>query len=353
MSISAYSFGRTNDGKEVTAYLIENKSGLKAEILDLGCIVNKLFTPDKNGDFADVVLGCDNPQDHAKSPYFGAVIGRYGNRIKAGKFTLNGVEYQLNCNDNGNHLHGGNIGFNQKIWNVDEYDPDGNKLCFCYVSPDGEENYPGTLQVTVEYELGENYLNIHYSAETDKDTILNLTNHSYFNLAGHNAGKIDAHKVRILADQYSEADEQLILTGRDLSVEGTGYDLRELKSISEAMETGKNTPQMQSAASKGAFDTNYPLSKGGNYDLLAEVYEPESERVMKVYSDQPCVQFYSGNSMSEVSGKNGAVYGMREGLCLETQHYPDSPNFPQWPTTVLKAGEKFDSETKYQFSVRD
>lgn len=354
MSIQEKSFGKMPDGTDIKAYAIKNGNSIEAEIVTLGCAINRLRVPDRNGYMSDIVLGCDTPIDLWESPCFGAAIGRFGNRIKHGRFILDGVEYQLNQNNNGNHLHGGNVGFHHRIWQTLPYDADGNSISFSYISPDGEEKYPGTLKVTIMYSLGVDHIEIRYTAQTDKATILNLTNHSYFNLAGHASGSIENHEIRIAASQYSEADDNLILTGVNLPVEGTGCDFRKFASIRHGMDMGcvLNTKQMLSPSCKGGYDTNFPLDKGSEYALAAEAYDPSSGRTMQVLTDQPCLQFYTGNFMDAIKGKDDVIYGFRGGLCLETQKYPDSPRFPQWPSCVLRPGEVYESKTTYRFSTR-
>lgn len=352
MTIRARRFDTMPDGRPVTAYAMEYPGGLKAEFIDYGAILVRLEAPDRDGRYKDVVLGCDSVADYAKSPHFGAVIGRYGNRIKHGRFVLDGVTYQLPLNNGKHHLHGGDGGFDRVQWQTGDWKEDGNTISFHYRSQDGEEGYPGNLDVTVSYTLTQDSLYICYNAKTDKDTIVNLTNHSYFNLAGEGAGNIDDQWVKILADNYTEADAELLPTGSTPSVEGTAYDFRRGKTIKQGMEEGKNDPLMSGGSCKGGYDTNFVLSKGNVMELAAEVYEDEGGRVMTVLTDQPGVQFYTGNMINDVAGKGGKRHGQREGFCLETQHAPDSPNHPEWPNVILRPEGEYDSVTIYRFSSR-
>lgn len=352
MAITAREFDKTADGRPVTAYRIKNPEGLRAEIIDFGAILRKLEVPDKAGRYEDIVLGCDNIADYGKGPHFGGTIGRYGNRIKNGKFVLDGKTYQLLLNDGQHHLHGGEFGFDRVLWQAGNWDPAGNSLELLYNSPDGEEGYPGNLSVRVTYTLTADGIGIHYEAKTDKDTIVNLTNHSYFNLNGQGKGNIDGHWVKILADSYTLADDELIPTGEIASVAGTPYDFRRGKTIAQGMDEGKAFSTMQLPCYNGGYDTNFVLKKGESLGLAAEVYEQESGRVMEVLTDQPGVQLYTGNMMMDEWGKDGVRYNVRGGLCLETQHYPDSPNHPEWPSVVLRPGKEYDSATIYRFSIR-
>ena len=355
MSIRAYPFGSTADGQTVTAYEITAENGMRAEILDLGCIINRLFVPDRAGNVSDIVLGCDTAEDTQKSPYFGAVIGRYGNRIAKGQFTLDDQSYQLHCNDGINHLHGGDCGFNQKKWKVDDYDPAGSSLSFSYISVDGEENYPGTVDMQVTYGLGDSALTILYHATTDAPTILNLTNHSYFNLAGHDSGAIGEQSIQLFAANVALVDDTMIPTGEALPVAETAFDFTSSRTIADAMKAGENDPRINTPSCRGGFDHNFFLDKSVGLGLVGEAFDPASGRVMTVISDQPCVQFYTANFLGDanVKGKDGAVYANHSAYCLETQHAPDSPHHPEWPSTVLRPGAEYDSVTIYRFSTRD
>lgn len=351
MSIRSYPFGTMSDGRPVTAYEI-TAGECRAEILDLGCIVNRLYLPDKNGKVEDIVLGCDTVEDLMASPHFGAAIGRYGNRIDKGHFVLDGKEFQLPCNDNGNHLHGGANGFDRLLWKAEPYNADGQSICFSYTSPAGEANYPGTLDVSVSYSFTESGLTIVYHAETSDATPVNLTNHSYFNLAGEGSGDVKQQQFQIFASEALEGREDLIPTGDSIHVEGTAFDFREMRSLADAMAAGEQDPQLQLPACGGGFDHNFILDKGIGMELAAEAYDPVSGRHMTVMTDQPGMQFYTGNALKDVAGKGGKRYGKHDAFCMETQHFPDSPNHPEWPTTILRPNEEYDSVTVYRFDVR-
>jgi aldose 1-epimerase len=345
MSIKKQAFGKTEDGKNVDSYTLTNTNGLKAEIITYGGIVTSLQVPDRNGKFTDIVLGCDSLDDYAKkSPYFGALIGRFGNRIAKGKFTLDGVEYTLATNNGPNHLHGGIKGFDKVVWNAKQMQTDqGPALKLTYRSRDGEEGYPGNLSCTVIYTLtNNNELKISYEAKTDKATIINLTHHSYFNLGGHNSGDILGHELIINADRFTPVDKDLIPTGEIKPVKGTPWD------FTKPMAIGSRIKQVE-----GGYDHNYVLnSSDGSLALAASVYEPKSGRVMEIFTTEPGIQFYSGNFLDgSVKGK-GAVYNKHNGFCLETQHFPDSPNKPNFPSVVLRPGEKYTQLTVHKFSAR-
>jgi aldose 1-epimerase len=343
MSIKKQVFGKTEDGKNVDLYTLTNSTGLNAKIMTYGGIVTSLQVPDRNGNFADIVLGCDSLDEYIKgSPYFGALIGRFGNRIAKGKFTLDGVEYTLATNNGPNHLHGGIKGFDKVVWNAKQMQTDqGPALKLTYRSRDGEEGYPGNLSCTVIYTLtNNNELKISYEAKTDKATVINLTHHSYFNLGGHNSGDILGHTLIINADRFTPVDKDLIPTGEIKPVKGTPMD------FTKPMAIGSRIKQ-------GGYDHNYVLnSSDGSLALAASVYEPKSGRVMEIFTTEPGIQFYTGNFLDgSVKGK-GAVYNKHNGFCLETQHFPDSPNKPNFPSVVLKPGEKYTQLTVYKFSAR-
>lgn len=344
-------FGRTAEGQAVDLYTLTNQNGLEAAITNYGGIVVRLKTPDRSGQFADIVLGFDTLEDYLKGhPYFGAIIGRYGNRIAKGSFKLNGVEYKLATNNGENHLHGGLKGFDKVVWNArDVSTAEAPALELTYTSKDGEEGYPGTLHVTVVYTLTPaNELKIDYAATTDKDTVVNLTNHSYFNLAGQGEGDILGHELMINASRFTPVDAGLIPTGELRSVEGTPFDFRKPVPIGARI----NQDDQQLKYGKG-YDHNFVLDRTGDgLAFAARVTEPKSGRVMEVYTTEPGIQFYSGNFLDgSIKGKGGKVYQHRYGLCLETQHFPDSPNKPQFPSTVLKPGAKYQSTTVYRFSA--
>jgi aldose 1-epimerase len=344
-------FGKLADGKEVTAYTLKNAHGMQAKIIDYGAIVVSLTAPDKNGTYEDVVLGYDNIEGYvADRGYFGSIVGRYGNRIAKGKMTIDGKEYQLAINNPPNSLHGGAVGFSKKIWTVDgtTITKNGPAITMTLVSKDGEENYPGTVTLKVVYTLTNNdELSIVYTGTTDKTTVLNPTNHSYFNLSGDMNNTILDHEVMIAADKTTPVNRGLIPLGNFADVAGTPMDFRTAKKIGKDIDSVYD--QLKIA---GGYDHNWVMKK---YDkkvrLIATVYEPQSGRFMKVLSDQPGVQFYTGNFLDgRVKGKNGVQYKKRSGLCLEAQHYPDSPNEPQFPTTLLKPGEIYHQTTIYKFS---
>lgn len=345
-------FGKKPDGSEVYAYTLTNKSGASARILTMGGIIANLYMPDRDGKLADVIFGFDSVDDYLNGGgYQGALIGRYGNRIGSGRFTLNGVTYQLAQNDNGkNHLHGGNVGFNQKLWDAVPFETsDSCGLILTLISPDGEENYPGKLDVKVTYTLTDkNELKIHYEAESDADTIVNLTNHSYFNLGGYSSGNILDHTLRVDADSITEINGDLIATGKAYPVGGTPFDFRTPEKIGARIEA--DDPQIKFG---GGYDHNFNLNKGSTFAKAAELYNEKSGRVMSVYTDQPGVQIYTSNMMNgDVKFKGGLSQIPRSAVCLETQHAPDSPNHPDFPTTTLRAGEKYDTTTVYAFDVK-
>lgn len=344
-------FGKMADGTPVEIYTLSN--GLvEARITNFGGVVVSLKVPDKSGKAGDVVLGFNNLEGYVdnfngrNNAFFGALIGRYGNRIAHGSFTLDGKTYQLPLNDGRNSLHGGPHGFNNVVWNAK---PIENGVELSYLSKDGEAGYPGNLNVTVRYTLVKSDLRIEYSATTDKDTVLNLTNHAYFNLAGEGEGDILKHQLMLNAARFTPVDATLIPTGELKAVEGTPFDFRKPTAIGDRINN--NDEQLQRGR---GYDHNWVLdSGGGKLAQAAEVYEPTSGRVMRVLTDQPGVQFYSGNFLNgSAIGKGGKPYGRRSGLCLETQHFPDSPNQPSFPSTELKAGARYHSVTVYSFSTR-
>jgi aldose 1-epimerase len=352
MSITKQAFGNTADGTPVDLYTLTNVHGLETKITNYGGIVVSLMVPDRQGKLEDVVLGYETLQEYLENnPYFGAIIGRYGNRIAKGKFTLNGVEYTLAQNDGENHLHGGIKGFDKVVWNAKELPDENNPgLEFTYVSPDDEEGYPGTLSITVTYTLTQdNALKIDYSATTDKDTVVNLTNHSYFNLAGAGEGDILGHELMLHADKFTPIDNTLIPTGELRSVKGTPMDFTQLTAIGAGMNEAYEQIQLG-----GGYDHNWVLNEHGESPILAaRVYEPASGRMMDVSTTEPSIQFYTGNFLDGTNiGKSGKVYQRRYGFCLETQHFPDSPNKPDFPSTVLRPGETYTTTTIYKFSAK-
>lgn len=319
----------------INFYMLTNSHGVEVSITNYGGTVTSIKVPDRNGVFGDVVLGYDTVEEYMRNPrYLGALIGRHANRIGHGRFTLNDVEYQLAQNNGPNHLHGGNKGFDKQVWSVSE--TSANLLQLEYFSGDGEENYPGNLTVNVDYSLNDNNeLRIEYQATTDKDTIVNLTNHSYFNLAG--SGDILGHELMLNADAFTPVSEDLIPTGEILPVENTVMDFRIARPIGS-----------------GGYDHNFVLRDWdhGSIRSVARLSEPKSGRVMEVLTTEPGIQFYSGNFLDgSLTGKGGVAYQRYAGLCLETQHFPDTPNHPNFPTTVLRAGERYHQVTVYRFTA--
>jgi aldose 1-epimerase len=344
-------FGKTADGLSVDAYTLTNKNGAKVKIITYGARVVSIEVRDGEGKLGDVALGYDDIQGYEKdSSYLGPIVGRYGNRIAKGRFMLDGQTYTLAQNNNGNHLHGGLRGFDKVVWTGQGSVVAGAaRLKLTYLSKDQEEGYPGNLSVTVIYTwTNRNELRIEYSAQTDKATVLNLTNHAYFNLAGAGVGDILNHEMRINALRFTPTDETSIPTGELRSVKGTPLDFTSAQPIGARIED-----RYEQLISGSGYDHNFVLNKpAGKLGLAAEVYESTSGRVLRVYTTEPGVQFYSGNFLSGASGKQGLTYPRRSGFCLETQHFPDSPNKPKFPSTVLRPGGRYTQTTIYQFSVR-
>ena len=358
-TVTMSAFGQTKSGEAVQLYTLTNRNGLSADIMTYGGTVVRLMTPDRNGQLADINLGFDNVADYEnKSPYFGCLVGRYGNRIADGKFSLDGADYTLavnNADENVNaHLHGGDKGFDKVVWKAKPIIKDHDAgLILWHTSPDGDEGYPGTLQMKVTYLLTDNNeLSIHYHATTDKATPLNLTNHMYFNLQGEGVGHINGHFLTLNADHYTPVTIGLIPTGEIAPVAGTPMHFTSPHTIGQ-----RNTADHEQITFGGGYDHNWVLNKTyGEMSLAAEVYEPTTGRVMTVQTTEPGIQFYGGNFL-EVDGvvrvgKSGVTYQHRTGFCLETQHYPDSPNQPNFPSTTLRPGETYDTTTVYQFSSR-
>lgn len=349
--ITSAPFGKTQGGQDVTVYTLRNASGVEARIINYGGIVLSLKVPDQNGQMGDVVLGYDTLAEYEKdSPYFGCLIGRYGNRIAKGQFTLNGQTYKLATNNGPNHLHGGRKGFDKVVWEVvkAEVGSDGPRLELRYLSKDGEEGYPGNLQVTAVYTLtADNALRLDYTATTDKDTVVNLTQHSYFNLAGK--GNILDHVVYLNADKFTPVDRTLIPTGELRPVEGTPFDFRTPTAIGARVNADDEQIKFG-----GGYDHNWVINKPmGELGLQARVTEPTTGRVLEVISTEPGLQFYCGNFLDgSLKGKSGWVYQHRNGFCMEPQHYPDSPNQPNFPSVVLKPGQTYRNTIIYKFSVQ-
>ena len=344
-------FGKMKDGEPVGLYTLTNTGGMEVAITNYGGIVVSIKAPDRSGKFADVVLGFDTFDAYLNNtPFFGALVGRYGNRVAKARFTLDGHEYHLAANDNGNTLHGGLKGFDKRLWNAkDVSTKEVPALELTYLSKDGEEGFPGNLSVTVTYSLTpKNELKIDYAATTDKDTVLNLTNHSYFNLAGQGEGDILSHLMMINGDRFTPVDATLIPTGELKGVAGTPLDFRKPTAIGARIDAD----DQQMKFGRG-YDHNFVLNrKGGELILAARVTEPSSGRVLEVLTTQPGLQFYTGNFLDgTIHGKTGKVYPRRSAFCMETQRFPDSPNQPQFPTTALKPGEHFQSTTVFRFST--
>jgi aldose 1-epimerase len=349
-TITKADFGKTPEGKAVEIFTLRNSQGMEAQITSYGGIVTSLKTPDKHGQFADVVLGFDNLDGYIKSsPYFGALIGRYGNRIANGKFSLDGKTYTLATNNGVNALHGGLKGFDKVVWTARPLPTaHGPALILTYVSPGGEEGYPGTLSVTAIYSITEaNELRLDFSATTSEKTVVNLTHHSYFNLRG--SGDVLNHIVTINADKFTPVDGGLIPTGELRPVTGTPFDFTTPHTIGERINA--NDDQLKLG---NGYDHNWVLNKQDNkLSLVATASEPTTGRAMEVWSTEPGTQFYTGNFLDgTVTGKGGWAYKFREGFCFEPQHFPDSPNHPAFPTTVLNPGEKFSSTIIYKFSAK-
>ncbi|MBI4891264.1 MAG: galactose mutarotase [Acidobacteria bacterium] len=348
-SVTKQEFGKTAQGQPVDLYILKNKNGVEAAITNYGGIVVSLKTPDAKGQFADIALGFDNLQGYlGEHPYFGAIVGRYGNRIAHGKFSLNGKTYTLARNNGENSLHGGLKGFDKKVWSAQaETRPEGQVLTLKYRSVDGEEGYPGNLDVTVVYTLTpDNDLRIDNAATTDQDTVLNVTNHTYFNLAGQGKGDILGQQIAINSSRITPVDAGLIPTGELKPVAGTPFDFRNPKAIGKDIAAD----DLQLKLGKG-YDHNFVLDrKDEGLAPAAEVTDPVSGRVLQVWTTEPATQFYTGNFLDgTVKGKGGVAYQQRYGFCLETQHYPDSPNHPAFPTTTLKAGQQYKSTTVWKF----
>jgi aldose 1-epimerase len=340
-------FGKLPDGSTAHLFTMRNAKGMTVKVTDYGLIITEILVPDHDGKTGDVVLGFDNLDQYLKGhPFFGAIAGRYANRIAKANFSLDGKEYTLAANNNKNHLHGGKVGFDKKLWASEELlsIPDRVGIAFRYTSKDGEEGYPGSLSVEVRYVLtDDNELIIDYSATTDKKTVINVTNHSYFNLAG--SGDVKDHEIQIEADEFTPVDSELIPTGEIKSVKGTPLDFTSPHKIGERMEqTGL-----------GGYDHNFVLRGGvtAKPRLAARVSELKTGRVMEIFTTEPGIQLYTGIGLNgSLTGVGGVQYPKSGGFCLETQHYPDSPNKPNFPTVVLEPGKKFHSVTSFKFSVK-
>ena len=355
-SITETDWGKTKDGIPVKQFTMKNDKGLTVKITNFGGRIVQILAPDRNGQFGDVVLGFDSLSryDSPDHSYFGALIGRYGNRISEGEFSIDGKTYNLPKNDGGvNHIHGGKIGFDSRVWDAEG---SANSKCATLklnlVSPDGEQGYPGTLKVAVTYTLdNSNNLTINYKATTDKPTICNLTNHSYFNLAGEGKGSVANHELTINADKFTPVSKKfLIPTGGLKDVQGTPFDFRNPRQVGSRIEF--DDPQLKGA---NGYDHNWVLNKDPKnpkaLTLAARVYEPVSGREMTVSTTEPGMQFYAGNFLKGVKGKGGKEYRFRYGMCFETQHFPDSPNNEDFPSTILRPGETYDTTTVFHFGA--
>lgn len=352
MTKKQIAFDKIIDDKQIELFVLTNKNGLKIEITNYGGRVISIKVPNNRGKFDDIVLGYDNIEDYLSgNPYFGAIIGRFGNRIANGEFIIDGVKYQLKINNGKNHLHGGLVGFNDVIWDARQNKNETNStLELSYLSIDGEENYPGNLNVKVTYSLNNhNELKITYSAETDKTTIVNLTHHSFFNLAGEGNGDIMNHRMMINANKFIPVCKDLIPTGELTELKNTPFDFTDFKKI--GLQINDNNEQLKYG---NGYDHNWILNKGRNkVSLAANVYEPVSGRQMEVWTDQPGIQFYSGNFLDNSDiGKGRKTYGFRSAFCLETQHFPNSPNQTAFPSTILKPNEKYTHICIYKFSTK-
>ncbi|MEU7854317.1 aldose epimerase family protein [Nonomuraea sp. NPDC049141] len=350
-SITKKRFGILPNGKKIDIYTLRNSNGMRVKILTYGGILQSIEVPDSGGKFADVTLGFDNLSDYVKkSPYFGSITGRYANRVAKGRFTLDGKTYRLATNDGPNHLHGGNKGFDKQVWQahpVKRHNSVG--LVLTYTSPNGEEGYPGTLRTKVVYTLtDDNQLRMDYRATTSRPTIVNLTNHAYFNLRGEGNGTILGHELQINASRYTPVDKTLIPTGKIARLGGTPLDFRRPTAIGDRIDS-----ENQQIVRGGGYDHNYVLqSHGRGLKLAARVVEPDSGRVLEVITDQPGLQFYSGNFLDgTLRGTSGRLYPKRSGFALESQHFPDSPNHENFPSTVLRPGEVYRTTTIYAFST--
>lgn len=352
--IEKSSFGVTDDGAQIDLYTLQNADGMTIRLLTYGAALIGVDVPDRDGKMADVVFGFDKLADYEskKNSYFGCTTGRYANRIAGGKFTLDGVEYQLATNNGPNHLHGGATrSLDKVVWQAEPFEQDKRRgVKFRYTSPDGQEGYPGALAIEVTFTLtDQNEIRIEYRATTDQPTPVNLTNHTYFNLAGAGAATVNDHLLMINADRYTPVDDTLIPTGELAPVAGTPLDFRHANRIGARVDELTDQPG-------GGYDHNFVLNRtvadAGSAVKAAELHDPQSGRVLEVFTDQPGIQFYGGNFLTGVVGKKGQTYAYRSGCCLETQHFPDSPNQPDWPSVILRPGDEYTHTCVYAFGVR-
>ncbi|GAB5520239.1 MAG: galactose mutarotase [Rhodothermales bacterium] len=344
-------FGTLPSGEEVSLYTLTNARGMQVRITNYGGIVTSIRVPDRDGTLGEVTLGYDTLQGYLEqSPYFGALIGRYGNRVAEGRFTLDEATYTLATNNGPNHLHGGLQGFDKVVWSAEPVEQDDRVgLVLRYTSADGEEGYPGTLDVRVTYTLtNDNTLDIAYYATTDQATPVNLTNHTYFNLKDGGASSILDHELTLQAEAFVPVTDALIPTGQLQPVDGTPFDFRAATPIGARIDAAHE--QIERG---GGYDHTFVLDTAGGFQNVATVYEPTTGRVMEVFTEEPGVQLYTGNFLDgSITGTGGTAYERRHGFCLETQHFPDSPNQPNFPSTILRPGEVYETRTAYQFSVR-
>jgi len=347
-------FGATTEGEKVDLYMLRNAKGMEVDIITYGGRISSLKAPDKNGKYENVVLGFDSISQYVSdNPFFGALIGRYGNRIAKGEFSLNGKKFSLPLNDGENHLHGGEKGFDKEVWKVEEVQDSKNSLKFSYLSKDMEQGYPGNLNTIVTYTLNDdNSLDVLYEATTDKKTIINLTQHSYFNLSGDFSSTILDQEVKINADKYLPIDATFIPTREQKNVEGTPFDFREAKSVGRDIVKENEDEQLKRGL---GFDHCWVLNEqNSGVRFAASAYHPESGRLLEVSTDELGIQFYTGNFLDGTLTQKGGdgTYGKRSGFCLETQHFPDSPNQDDFPSVVLAPGEKYTSKTSLKFSIK-
>lgn len=351
MKISCEAFGTTAEGENIDLYTLKSPAGDSVGIINFGATVQSFQVHDRQGQIADIVLGYDNVQGYENDPfYFGGIVGRFANRIAGGKFEIDGQVYNLAMNGGDHSLHGGIKGFNKVVWDAEPFEINGDVgVKMTYVSRDGEEGYPGELKTTVVYSFNEeNELKILIEAQTDKETPVNLTNHSYFNLKGHGRGDVLDHQVKINSDYFTPYDSSMIVTGELTAVKDTPLDFNTITSIGERLQD--DYPALKLGR---GYDQNYAVRRMDESLIeVAQVYEPESGRFMDVFSTEPALQFYIGNFLDGIEGKDGEKYPVRSGLCLETQHFPDSPNKPNFPSTFLKPGQILKSQTVYRLSVK-
>lgn len=351
MNIQKNHYGNLQDGSPVDIFTLTNSNNMTVKIINYGGVIVSIEVPDKNGRMEDVTLGFDSLGQYCKATtFFGALVGRHANRIENSEFELNGVTYHLAINDGKNHLHGGTKGFDKVVWKAEVVDSaDGKSLQLLYRSPDGEENYPGNLDVKVLYTLTEkNELKIEYFAVSDKDTVVNLTNHAYFNLSGHASGDILSHELKINADRFTVINNEGIPTGEIREVKNTPMDFTSLTQVGANIDN----PDEQIVCGKG-YDHNWILNVSGKApEKAAELYDPKTGRQMEVYTTKPGIQLYTANFVNNALGKGGAVYNKRSGLCLETQYFPNAMKLKHFPSPILKAGEEYKHTTIYKFSVK-